>query len=53
MRNCLNCKNAYGEYSREIFCIAFNTYVFIPLEDHECSEWVEKNINMKEKNKLC
>ena len=49
MRNCLNCANACGEYSREIFCIAFGNYVFIPLEDHECSEWVEKNTNKKEK----
>lgn len=49
MRNCLNCGNACGEHSKEIFCIAFNNYVFIPLEDYECSEWVEKNINTKEK----
>lgn len=50
MRNCLNCKNAWRENSREIFCKAFGTYVYIPLEDHECSEWVENKTEKEVKD---
>ena len=37
MRNCLNCDYAwYSEDYREGFCMAYYTYIHIPVESTEC-----------------
>ena len=44
MRNCLNCEYAcHGEDYREAFCMAHNVYVYIPLDDTECTAYIPRN----------
>lgn len=44
MRNCLNCEYAcHGEDYREAFCMAYNTYICIPLDSTECSAYIPRN----------
>ena len=44
MRNCLNCEYAcHSEDYREAFCMAYNTYIYIPLDSTECSAYIHRN----------
>jgi hypothetical protein len=44
MHNCLNCEYAcFNEDYREAFCLAYFTYVYIPLDSVECSAYIQRN----------
>lgn len=44
MRNCLNCEYAcHSEDYREAYCLAYNTYICIPLDSTECSEYIPRS----------
>lgn len=44
MRNCLNCECACrSEDFGTAFCLAYCTYIYIPLDSMECPEYTPRN----------
>ena len=44
MQNCLTCEHAcLSDDYRKAFCMAYGTYIYIPLDSTECSAYTPRN----------